>query len=41
MKFLKIMLIVVCILMGCEKADEPDGPGEPPVDDHEQGKVEN
>lgn len=41
MKFMKILLIISCLFLGCEKDSEPTGPDEPPVDDHDQGQVES
>ena len=40
MKFLKVMIIILLFVFSCEK-DKPTEPDEPPVDDHEQGEVEN
>ena len=39
MKFYTFILILT-LFLGCEKG-EPTEPDEPPVDDHEQGQVEN
>lgn len=41
MKFMKLLLIIGFLLMGCEKESEPVGPEEPPAEDHEQGEINN